>query len=76
MKKLANLRNNPAIGCLLLVFTALGGLALIVVFLERSISKVFDEKWLGISLFDDEYGNSRTTPEIVINDNDDDYYGI
>ena len=57
MKKLANLRNNPAIGCLLLVFTALGGLALIVVFLERSISKVFDEKWLGISLFDDEYGN-------------------
>ncbi len=76
MKKLANLRNNPAIGCLLLVFTALGGLALIVVFLERSISKVFDEKWLGISLFDDEYGNSRTTPEIVINDNDDDYLGI
>lgn len=76
MKKLANLRNNPAIGCLLLVFTALGGLTLIVVFLERSISKVFDEKWLGISLFDDEYGNSRTTPEIVINDNDDDYLGI
>lgn len=76
MKKLANLRNNPTIGCLLLVFTALGGLALIVVFLERSISKVFDEKWLGISLFDDEYGNSRTTPEIVINDNDDDYLGI
>ncbi len=76
MKKLANLRNNPAIGCLLLVFTAFGGLALIVVFLERSISKVFDEKWLGISLFDDEYGNSRTTPEIVINDNDDDYLGI
>ncbi len=76
MKKLANLRNNPVIGCLLLVFTALGGLALIVVFLERSISKVFDEKWLGISLFDDEYGNSRTTPEIVINDNDDDYLGI
>ena len=76
MKKLANLRNNPAIGCLLLVFTALGGLALIVVFLERSISKVFDEKWLGISLFDDEYGNSRTTPAIVINDNDDDYLGI
>ena len=76
MKKLANLRNNPAIGCLLLVFTALGGLALIVVFLERSISKVFDEKWFGISLFDDEYGNSRTTPEIVINDNDDDYLGI
>lgn len=76
MEKLANLRNNPAIGCLLLVFTALGGLALIVVFLERSISKVFDEKWLGISLFDDEYGNSRTTPEIVINDNDDDYLGI
>ena len=76
MKKLANLRNNPAIGCLLLVFTALGGLALIVVFLERSISKVFDEKWLEISLFDDEYGNSRTTPEIVINDNDDDYLGI
>lgn len=76
MKKLANLRNNPAIGCLLLVFTALGGLALVVVFLERSISKVFDEKWLGISLFDDEYGNSRTTPEIVINDNDDDYLGI
>ena len=76
MKKLANLRNNPAIGCLLLVFTALGGLALIVVFLERSISKVFDEKWLGISIFDDEYGNSRTTPEIVINDNDDDYLGI
>ena len=76
MKKLANLRNNPAIGCLLLVFTALGGLALIVVFLERSISKVFDEQWLGISLFDDEYGNSRTTPEIVINDNDDDYLGI
>ena len=76
MKKLANLRNNPAIGCLLLVFTALGGLALIVVFLERSISKVFDEKWLGVSLFDDEYGNSRTTPEIVINDNDDDYLGI
>lgn len=76
MKKLANLRNNPVIGCLLLVFTALGGLALIVVFLERSISKVFDEKWLGISLFDDEYGNSRTTPEIVINDNDDYYLGI
>lgn len=76
MKKLANLRNNPVIGCLLLVFTALGGLALIVVFLERSISKVFDEKWLGISLFDDGYGNSRTTPEIVINDNDDDYLGI
>ena len=76
MKKLANLRNNPVIGCLLLVFTALGGLALIVVFLERSISKVFDEKWLGISLFDDEYGNSRTTPEIVINDNDDNYLGI
>ena len=76
MKKLAALRNNPVIGCLLLVFTALGGLALIVVFLEKSVSKVFDEKWLGISLFDDEDGNLGTTPEIVTNDNDYDYLGI
>lgn len=74
MKKLASLRNNPVVGCLLLVFTAIGGLALILVFLEKSISKIFDDGLAGFSLFDDDE-TSSSSPEIVL-DNDEDYLGI
>ena len=76
MKKLAELRKNPMVCFLLLLFTAIGTIAFFIAFLVRTVSKMFDEKYFNVHFFDDDDDGAGTSPEVIVTEDEDEYLGI